>query len=316
MKKFLVKLSAFILAVSSILLILNWLYFPIATESQTYGAEKYRDMPEHIQICNFGSSHGEYGFNYDGVSDKFSCFNFALNSQTLMYDYRILQHYIDRIDEGGIVIIAASYFSFFGRPETEAKSFISLNNRYYKILPPELIKNYDIITDYIINYLPILTFDIKKAFNAIRGVKTVEEIQTAETLDDIKEVGKKRADYHFNGIKSNENGSIRFSNEKIDSLYKIIELCMNRKLIPILVTTPCLTEYSSHFKNDSEFMKAFHSVIDEVIRTTGIRYYDYSEDERFSHDRKLFRDTDHLNPNGALKFTNILVNDVMNDLKH
>ena len=317
MKKFLVKLCVFIFTLSSIVLILNHAYFPVAMETQTYGTDNFRNMPGHIQICNFGSSHGLNGFNYDGVSDKFSCFNFSLHSQSLMYDYRILQHYINHINEGGIVFIVVSYFSFFGRPEGESKTFISLNNRYYKILPPSLIKNYDIITDCIINYLPVLTFDTKTAINVILGIKTTEaqEVKTAERFDDIKEVGEKRAAFHFNSIRSKENNRIIFSSKKTKALHDIITLCREKKLIPILVTTPYLTEYSGPVKRDSEFMNAFRSTLNEIIASEDVRYYDYSEDARFSHEYALFRDTDHLNKNGALKFTNILIGEVMHDLR-
>lgn len=100
------------------------MYLPIA---DSYGTKKFFNMPEGIQICNFGSSHGLNGFNYDGVSDKFSCFNFSLHSQTLMYDYRILKHYVNHIKEGGIVFVIISYFSLFGEPEIESDDwFISV----------------------------------------------------------------------------------------------------------------------------------------------------------------------------------------------
>ncbi|MBQ7666042.1 MAG: hypothetical protein IJS42_04940, partial [Synergistaceae bacterium] len=147
MKKFLVKLCMFIFILSAIILSLSWLYTPFLLKDLC--TENFRDMPERIQICNLGSSHGECSFYYDGVSNKFSCFNFGLSAQTLMYDYRILQHYVNHINEGGIVFIVISYFSFFGGPETEAENFIAWNNRYYTILPSRLIKNYDFITDCI-----------------------------------------------------------------------------------------------------------------------------------------------------------------------
>ena len=319
MKKFLCKLCVFILLTSSVLLILNWLYFPISLKIDLYGVKKYQDMPGRIQICNFGSSHGLHAFNYDGVSDKFSCFNFATESQTLTYDYRLLQHYIDRIDEGGIVFIVVSYFSLFGRPEEETERFISRNNRYYKILPAELIKNYDFITDVIINYLPVLTFDTGRTLKVISGrqkEKEADDTKTAERFDDIKDVGEKRAAFHFAGIRPYEDGRIIFNHEKEDALYKMIELCRKKNLIPILVRTPYLTEYSEPVKRDSEFMKVSGAALSEVLKKTGVRYYDYSEDERFSHDYKIFDDTDHLNNStGGLKFTNILISEVMHDLK-
>lgn len=311
MKKFLVKLCMFIFILSAIILSLSWLYAPFLLKD--FGTEKFRDMPERIQICNFGSSHGFFGFDYDGVSNRFSCFNFALESQSLMYDYRILKCYADRINKGGIVFIVVSYFSLFGKPERESNAFIAMNNRYYKILPSNLIEGYDFITDCIINYIPALALNVNVVIKTIRGNTTEDRKQnTAEKLDNIKRVGEERVAHHCENIKNNRD--IRFNEERKEALYNLIELCREKKLTPILVTTPYLTEYSEPFKRDSVFMNAFRSTLNEVISNTGVRYYDYSEDERFSHDYTLFSDTDHLNRNGALKFTQILIEDVMRDL--
>ena len=309
MKKFLVKICIFIFILFAIILSLSWLYAPI--EYQDYGTEKLRDVPERIQICNLGSSHGECSFYYDGISNKFSCFNFGICGQTLMYDYRILQYYVDHINEGGIVFIVVSYFSFFGRPETESESFIALNNRYYTILPSRLIKDYDFITDCIVNYFPIMTFKIITISNSILGIGG--DMKTADRFHDIKKAGEEKAAVHF-GIIKDKDGTIMFSRERTEALHNIIALCREKKFIPILVTTPYLTEYSEPFKRDSEFMKEFKSALKDVIVSENLKYYDYSEDERFSHDYTLFRDTDHLNRNGALKFTQILIEDAMRDL--
>lgn len=309
MKKFLVKLCIFIFILSATILLLSWLYTPI--KYQDYDTEKFRDMPERIQICNFGSSHGQMGFNYEKISNKFSCFNFGLSGQTLMYDYRILQHYINHIDEGGIVFIVISYFSFFGRPETVSANFIAWNNRYYTILPSRLIKNYDFITECIVNYFSVMTFEMGIILNSILEIGG--DMNTADELNDIKKAGEKKAADHFKWIKD-KDGTIMFSRERTEALHNIIALCREKKLIPILVTTPYLTEYSEPFKRDSKFIQEFKSVLQDVIASENVRYYDYSEDERFSHDYTLFRDTEHLNRNGALKFTQILIEDVMRDL--
>ena len=316
MKKFLTKLCVFIFISSAILLVLNYLYIPIST--QNFDTDRFRDMPERIRICNLGSSHTEYGFRYDEVSDKFPCFNFSFPSQTLMYDYRLLQNYVNRIDEGGIVFIAISYFSLFGRPEDESDLFIAMNNRYYKILPPNLIKNYDFMTDFIINDFPIMTLDMKNVYNAIRGINEVE-LQMEETadrfLDYIKELGEKQAAVHMKDVRAGENGNIFYSQERTEALHNIIALCREKKLIPILITTPYLREYYEPAKRDTEFMKVFRSTMNDIIESEKVRYYDYSEDERFSHNYKLFFDTDHLNRKGALEFTKIVLNDVMRDLE-
>ena len=51
---------------------------------------KFKDIEPGIVISNTGSSHGLYGFNYEELGEEYNCFNFALESQRLSYDYRIV----------------------------------------------------------------------------------------------------------------------------------------------------------------------------------------------------------------------------------
>lgn len=54
------------------------------------------------------------------------------------------------------MFIPISYFSFLGKAEIERESFESRNKRYYKILPPDLIKEYDEYTAFFVK-LPALS---------------------------------------------------------------------------------------------------------------------------------------------------------------
>lgn len=62
MKKFLCKLFAYTLIISLITSEINLLYIREVKDNDTI-----TDVPNNIQICNFGSSHGMYGFNYQDV---------------------------------------------------------------------------------------------------------------------------------------------------------------------------------------------------------------------------------------------------------
>ena len=92
----------------------------------------------------------------------------------------------------------------------------------------------------------------------------------------------------------------------------MIQLCRDKDIEPILVTTPYLAEYPNAAKeNDPSFFNDFYGVIAEIQANTGVRYYDYSSDERFSSRYDLFINTDHLNREGARQFTNILMEEVL-----
>lgn len=320
MKKFLRTLLLFVLVVGVITAAVNGLYiYRVNSNCDTMGDGRnnnsaIKNVPENIQICNLGSSHGLFGFNYEDVCDEYVCFNFGQPSQTLSYDYRILQFYINNFDDGAIVLIPVSHFSLFGKPETEYDNFAALNKRYYKFLPDELIKEYDAKTDFFVNYAPALAADdlpslIKTLFlnNQDKGwANTI----SAEAVDD-NALNRYRT---FVESKLDANGNRRYNSEEIDALYAIIRLCKEHNLTPVLVTTPYLSEYNNAVRgNDPEFYDDFYGVLDEVTEKTGAVYLDYSEDSRFSNEYSMFMDVDHLNIYGSREFTNTIISELMND---
>ena len=107
-------------------------------DKDSLDVKRFDTMPETIDVCNLGSSHGRSSFyyiNHPGIQS----FNFAFTAQSLSYDYRLLAYYQDRLTEGSIVFIPISYFSFFGIDETELSDFVAKNKRYYPILPASAV---------------------------------------------------------------------------------------------------------------------------------------------------------------------------------
>lgn len=83
-----------------------------------------------------------------------------------------------------------------------------------------------------------------------------------------------------------------------------------------MITTPYLYEYTSAVREiDSDFMIDFMTIIDEIQIETGTEYYDYSEDKRFADHYELFCDMDHLNNEGAEKFTTMIINELVEERK-
>ncbi len=161
---------------SAIVGIINFAYIKMDVRDKDETG-KFTSMPEHIQICNFGSSHGLYSFNYNEYNDKFETFNFGLLSQTLSYDELLMTYYQEHIGKGTIVFLPVSYFSFFGKREIDLSTFKTRNNRYYAILPKEFIKEYDYVTDILIRYLPSLAEKPKEVAKVLMG-KSSNRLET------------------------------------------------------------------------------------------------------------------------------------------
>lgn len=306
MKKFLYKLFFYLLFLVVLTLAFNLLYKHFAP------SEQVRKVPDNIQICNFGSSHGAFNFNYTDLNKKYVCANFGMVVQTLMYDYRIMLHYKEKIAKDAVVFIILSHFSFFGKPEVLDDDFASLNRRYYKFLPRNLIKEYDLKTDIYINYFPLLSKtnilgDLFNMFFPPNAGLWIEGINAEKA----KPHGYERYYLHV-ARKTDKDGSRMYQPEAIEALYNMISLCRDIGARPVLVTTPYLKEYTDAIReHDPSFYDDFYSVINEVTSKTGVEYYDYSMNKDYMNDYSLFTDTDHLNGKGSRLFTNELVSRVM-----
>lgn len=308
MKKFVIKLVCFCTIVVVFTLAVNARYVSVRNTS---GTDKFKNVPDDIQICNFGSSHGQNDYYYDLWQNQYKCFNFAMSSQSLDYDWRIMQCYQDKISEGAIVFITISYFSFYGIDETLTDKFLSKNKRYYRFLPKEYIKDFDFETYIFETKLPSLTAYESLISNLINGTRDSDEIENAENKD-LKKYAEEAYKRHLVNEKLDENGNRIVNHEYINALYNMIALCEEKGATPVLVTTPYLQDYTNVVMNkEPEFLDEFYGMIEEVVQATGVKYYDYSRDARFKDKYELFIDVDHLNHDGAVKFVDILMKDVM-----
>lgn len=304
MKKFLFNLFVYALLISLTAFGINTLYI-YRTKSP------WPVVPEGIQICNFGSSHGETAFNYEDVKGRYICYNFGIGSQTLLYDYKILETYKDRLQRGAKVFIVASHFSFYGLPDIMDRHFASKNKRYYNFIRKDLIEQYDRRTDLYVSYFPALAADdLVSLLDTLFGVRKPAQDRFI-TPEEAVTHGEVRYERHILE-KKDINGLRRLNPESLDSLYKMIEICHEIGAEPILMTTPLLSEYyDAVMRHEPEFFDDFYGIIGQIIDDTGIRYYDYSRDERYSKNYSYFSDTDHLNKRGARIFTNNLLSEVL-----
>ena len=314
MRKFLKLLTIYAGIITVLVLIINFWYMALDHRDLNNTA-KFDDVPHNIQICNLGSSHGLYGFNYEALSEQYTCFNFALNSQSLSYDARILEYYKDHLQNGSIVFVTISYPSFFGLPETLDEEFTDKNMRYYDFLPPAYIKDYDIKTALLTKFPSLYAYETLPL--ALIGHYVDADTSLAGWEAEIDHVGlpdntSATLKRHLIYNKLDENGNRIRNQEEIDALYKIIEICKEIGATPVLVTHP----YSLVYENNisiyfPDFFDDFYTILDEIIYNTGVDYYNYSRDERFFKDFTYFRDADHLNKAGATLFTEILANEVL-----
>lgn len=276
-------------------------------------AQKYLDITKfdmlgiyycEIHVGNLGSSHGAYDFDYSCIENMgYICFNFANTSQSYNYDYAILKEYGHYMESNSVLFIPVSYFSFNNEVVTAAEAE-ALSVRYYHLLSPENIPDYDPYVDLITNRLPILSAgsDILKLVPKLDLVLTAHAADTGDDVEEFARRAQERYSRHF------DNKEEYFMPERIEELYDIIDYCQANKITPVLITTP----FSKYYRDlvSQDFLQEFQDTVTKIADDTGVNYYDYSNDSRFRENLDLFSDSDHLNEEGAAYFTNILWDEV------
>ena len=136
--------------------------------------------------------------------------------------------------------------------------------------------------------------------------------QTADSID-LDTYTEAAYESHMVTNKIGDDGRRIINTEELDALYHMIGICQEKDARAVMVTTPFLEEYYNMIEKKSpEFIGEFERMVSDICENTGVEYYDYSHDSRFAHAYKLFLNADHLNHEGAVKFTDIIMSDVVN----
>lgn len=366
MKKFIVKSVLAVCITFCCLFYLDMMYEQKVSTGMSE-VNVFNFVPHNIQLANVGSSHGQCAFSWDALAAErgYETFNFALTSQSFLYDYSLINMHKDDFADGSILFIPVSYFSF-NEEATDPADQEAISVRYYRILSPQYNPDYSLYKDLVTVRFPVLSageeiFELFKppvifpslsenkkniTYAAEAGMAdaavsdntadvsgssvgtpestsdaagdntgesdtaesgttesgTPEEIYGAETVAEFEARGLARYQRHF------ENKEEYFEEDKKQNLIDLITLCKERNITPVLITTPYTVYYNQYVSAD--FLYEFYSVINEIALEYGVSYYDYSHDERFQTNLKYFGDADHLNPDGAVYFTNLLTEEV------
>ena len=367
MKKFIVKSVLAVCITFCCLFYLDMMYEQKVSTGMSE-VNVFNFIPHNIQVANVGSSHGQCAFSWDALAAErgYETFNFALTSQSFLYDYSLINMHKDDFADGSILFIPVSYFSF-NEEATDPADQEAISVRYYRILSPQYNPDYSLYKDLVTVRFPVLSageeiFELFKppvifpslsenkkniTYAAEAGMAdaavsdntadvsgssvenppestsdaagdntgesdtnesgttesgTPEEIYGAETVAEFESKGLARYQRHF------ENKEEYFEEDKKQNLIDLITLCKERNITPVLITTPYTVYYNQYVSAD--FLYEFYSVINEIALEYGVSYYDYSHDERFQTNLKYFGDADHLNPDGAVYFTDLLTEEV------
>lgn len=294
MRKFWFKLLLFLLFVTASMLAVELYVRYKIPNVYSYKNDWLSKNSSTVELLVLGNSHCYYGICPEQLSRK--SYNAAIVSQTLQYDFFILQHYsFSGLED---VILNVDISNVFDPPLSVGEGYRCAYYTVYMDYPASLIDlnshwelmNPGAMQRKILNYL-------QKGRGCLScsplgyGVDYVLENRSASSLSD--ENAKKRV----TGLITDrwrENFDMN-----IASLMQIANFCSKMNIRLTVISTPLHQRLRNHVS----------PVITEVINKTlqglsqkgAFRYLDFSDDFTFKDD--AFFDLDHLSDKGAIQLT-------------
>lgn len=129
----------------------------------------------------------------------------------------------------------------------------------------------------------IITRDNQKGFEPLFG--------KLDTLDVI----------HSNG---NKDANIKVDSKKLSYIEKIICLCQNKDIPVVFMISPCFGPYDDI---------SYYEPAIKLCKKYNVPYYDFLHYNKLSENVAFFQDDSHLNNEGALLYTQMVVKDVLKE---
>lgn len=298
MKKFLVLLIIFIFPVIVTLIATEILLRNIPNE---YSIKKeYLDAnSNNIEILVLGNSHTYRGVNPAYI--KGEVYNAAFFSQSLDYDFAILNKYNGDWDNLRSIILPISYGSLYTNLDSGIESWRAKNyNIYFDLSKGE---EWKYLTETFSSPLKSNIFRINDYYFRNLDISPVTELGWYHKGEDnlpqlLVENGKQAAERH-----TKKSNSLLKSN--LDQLQNILSLAKQNKWKILFVTTPTFHTYWEHLSQNQ--MNNTIEIISKLsLQNDFVKYYNFIDSPEFT--KEDFDDADHLNGKGAAKFSEILNN--------
>ena len=275
---------------------------------------------EKIEIIILGNSHANYGVDPNAF-DKYA-YNLANVNQSIYFDKRILLSHLHEFKNLKYVLISADFHSLYFSSQgiRDIWSYYDTGVRYKN-------KNYllEDISPSLFGYTPkiILSLFKRDIINKLNKENIVVDfpVQKGVNLkDSIKKgfIGYEGKDVvafnenKFQGRANIFNQKYENSKEKLEieeDLNGLLQILINRDIVPVLFTTPTFVEYNKYL--NTNFVNLNKSDFDRISRKHNIPYWSFMNSKEFK--KEDFYNGDHLNKKGAFKFGEIL-NDSINNL--
>ncbi len=252
---------------------------------------KVRDL----SVASFGTGMGYYDLCYNGLS--VNAFNFALTTQGLEFDYKLMRHYREKFSKGCKMLLVLPYFIFCA---DDMPKYRGINERYYSILPEEDVapRCNSTRTEYARSSAG--QTEAERTRHLELTVPLTEKQMGAQICDALQDwlCSLHIVSFHSGELSPEVKLGIQASKQWLG---KIFDFCQTEELDPVVVVPPLsrtlLAEIGQAFRDTH-----FYGPLEEVIGRRDVPVLDYTKDPGFC-DPALFGWPGFLVKSAAKEFT-------------
>jgi hypothetical protein len=306
MKKSLARFALFLLPIVACAVVLEVMLRRLPHDfkfKKTQMEQKY----DEIETLIMGGSHTYYGMDPEQFDSE--TFNLAYVSQSLFFDYLLLEEFIDSLPQLKDVVLMIAHASLtymFGEGEEAWRKFNYY--RHYGIEPPynQWYHKY---------YLEILNLPVQRSIKKVYQYHLMDKSLISTTASgwcdeyhmenslDLEKTGEEEAHKH-------DTPSLDFS-WNLEILRNIIDICAERGIRVHAINFPTYVSYRENLNPVK-----YNMIIDTCSwmgrEFENVYHFKIDGDPRFGAED--FYDGDHLNDAGALKCSQ-MVNDYLESIK-
>ncbi|WP_143708939.1 hypothetical protein [[Flexibacter] sp. ATCC 35208] len=289
------------------------LYFWLISRSGNIYLRKEQLLEKHISQVNclvMGSSHVLHGVNPEYLPS--GAFNMGNLSQDLGTDIRIVKRYLNDMKNLHTVAFDIDYLTtFYSMTDRENKwrdyYYNYFMNLDYTTSYNQLRASLHLLEPGVVQYTlqGILLKMMHQRTEFIMPMNTWGYSQRTFSKNINERTGKKRAAAH------SKLYSKAFYDQNLQIFRETLAMLHNRHIRVILFSTPVTDFYASNL--DPRLVNLQEEFIHEVQQQYALEYGNFTHDKRFN--LQDFSDNDHLNNQGAVKFSKILCNELFNHPK-
>lgn len=271
-------------------------------------------MKKEVEVLFVGNSHAHYAISPLHIS-RFKAYNLAMVSQQLYFDKRLTMKAIgEGVTNLRYLFISVDYHSLHtsSQYERNAWSFYANGIRY-----KDQDYRKEILSPFIWGYTPRVSYTIARRalkwrlkygdeavpFHVERGVNVTDSLTGGFLgFEGTKESSFTPSEYRKLANEFREDTTSGERAAVLADLHQFIRYLKERDIEPILFSSPTYREYNQTL-DSAQIARNLHD-IETICREYDIPYWRYDNDARFT--REDFFNPDHLNKQGAAKFSRIL----------